>query len=286
MEILNLPNHFKTNALSQNDALYIHYFESEMHAQKTKITLNNNLFSFLVEGTKEIYYNDEYQTIGNTNFLLAKSGNCLMTEQLSDNKQYKSILFFFDDTFLENFKLKHKLLFANSNSKKETPFLSLVYDNYIIDYIKSLQYFLVTSEKPSQTILQIKLEEILFYLIERNGTIILDFLNSEKKTKKDFKFKKIIENNIFSKLGLEELAFLCNMSLSTFKREFQKTYGTPPSRWFQNKRLEQSAALLKLKQERPSDIYHTIGYESLSSFTQSFKQKFGITPKQYQLQHN
>lgn len=277
-----LPNDLNDGSVEN---LYVHYFQSDKNAQKTKIKLNSNLLSFLVEGKKEIFYKNEFQSIDNEHFLLAKSGNCLMTEQLSDNKQYKSILLFFSDDFLEGFKSKHKQIFDKKNTDVSV-FLRLKYDDFIKNYLQSLLFYLNSNQKTSQAILQIKLEEILLYLIERNGSQIVDFLSANQNIKKDHKFIKIVESNIYSKLTLEELAFLCNMSLSTFKREFQKTYGLAPNRWFQNKRLEQSATILKSKTERPSDIYQEVGYQSLSSFTQSFKQKFGVTPKKFQLQQN
>lgn len=56
----------------------------------------------------------------------------------------------------------------------------------------------------------------------------------------------------------------------------------PPIKWFQEKRLEHAAFLLKNKSKRPSDIYIDIGYESQSNFSAAFKTKFGVTPKQYQ----
>ena len=73
------------------------------------------------------------------------------------------------------------------------------------------------------------------------------------------------------------------MSVSTFKREFEKNFKSPPSKWFQEKRLEHAAFLLKNKSKRPSDLFEEIGYESLSNFIQAFKTKFGVTPKRYQL---
>jgi AraC-like DNA-binding protein len=72
------------------------------------------------------------------------------------------------------------------------------------------------------------------------------------------------------------------MSVSTFKREFEKHFRSTPSKWFQEKRLEHAAFLLKNNSKRPSDIFEEIGYETLSNFTQAFKLKFGLTPKQYQ----
>jgi AraC-like DNA-binding protein len=42
------------------------------------------------------------------------------------------------------------------------------------------------------------------------------------------------------------------------------------------------AALLLRGHEKPSDVYYKVGYENHSSFTQSFKQVYGVTPKEFQ----
>ena len=44
------------------------------------------------------------------------------------------------------------------------------------------------------------------------------------------------------------------------------------------------AASLLLQNENPSEVFYKIGYESHSSFSQSFKQIYGISPKQFQQQ--
>ena len=119
------------------------------------------------------------------------------------------------------------------------------------------------------------------YLTDKKGKA---FLNGLLKNHDDkiIRLINVVENNTLNKLTLQELSFLCNMSLSTFKREFSKQYQMPPSKWFQEKRLEHAAFLLKNNSKRPSDIFEEIGYETLSNFTQAFKLKFGLTPKQYQ----
>jgi len=78
---------------------------------------------------------------------------------------------------------------------------------------------------------------------------------------------------------------MCNMSLSTFKRRFARLYGTSPNKWLLQKRMEQAASLLH-QQEKPSQIYHKVGYENHSSFTQSFKQVYGVTPREFQQKVN
>ncbi|WP_431211689.1 helix-turn-helix domain-containing protein [Puia sp. P3] len=45
--------------------------------------------------------------------------------------------------------------------------------------------------------------------------------------------------------------------------------------------MEQAVVLLR-QQARPSEIYFQLGYENHSSFSQSFKQVYGVTPKEFQ----
>ena len=121
----------------------------------------------------------------------------------------------------------------------------------------------------------------MLYLIELKGVDFLYALinNSDNKNQK---FIQTIESNRLNKLTIKELSFLSNMSVSTFKREFEKNFHSSPSKWFQDKRLEHAAFLLKNSSKRSSDIFEDIGYENLSNFIQAFKIKFGVTPKQYQ----
>nr|WP_281064986.1 AraC family transcriptional regulator [Asticcacaulis solisilvae] len=83
-------------------------------------------------------------------------------------------------------------------------------------------------------------------------------------------------------LSQEELAFLCHMSLSTFKRRFQAVYDMSPGQWLHRRRLDYAAHLLKVERRKASDIYFDVGFATLSSFTQSFKSHYGVTPKAYQ----
>jgi AraC-like DNA-binding protein len=73
------------------------------------------------------------------------------------------------------------------------------------------------------------------------------------------------------------------MSLSTFKRRFAQLYGTSPQRWLLARRMEKAATLLRQPGRTVSDLSDELGYENPSSFSQSFKQVYGVTPKQYQV---
>ncbi|MBC7411026.1 MAG: helix-turn-helix transcriptional regulator [Bacteroidia bacterium] len=277
MNIQQLPN----DILQENEQkvqVYDYYINSA--CLKNKVALTKNVFSFLVEGSKELITHDETVTIGNDKFMLIKSGNCLMSETLSPSNNYHSILLFFTDEAILNFATKNKLNILNT--KVHTPYHICKYDDFIENFVASLKHILTQPTSLQEKLLQLKLEEILLYLIYKKGKAFIEnFIVNEDNFA--LKFKDVIENNRLNNLTIQELSFLCNMSSSTFKRNFENHYETSPIRWFQEQRLAHSAYLLGTKNKRPIDIYTQIGFESLSSFTQAFKQKFNTTPKQFQL---
>lgn len=124
---------------------------------------------------------------------------------------------------------------------------------------------------------------MLIYLSERYPEIILRLRHSSFRVDDDLLIKEMVTANMDSAITVEELAFLCHMSLSTFKRRFARIYSTSPNKWLLEKRMQKAAHLLRQGKYKASDIYLELGYESLSGFIQSFKQIHGLTPKQYQL---
>ncbi|GAA4884031.1 AraC family transcriptional regulator [Flaviramulus aquimarinus] len=276
MKTITLPDELNLSSKS----IMIYDYESITEISKQQILLNKNTFSFLQEGTKEVFFDNSTYAIDNSQFLLMKSGHCLMTEKLSnDSEYYRSILFFFSNEdvlkFIRKFKLK------TSNSKTFYSTYSFNYDSFIKRFVNSLLDISKLSKSVQENILNTKFEEIMLYIMDING---IDFLYSlvNNNNNQNQKFIQTIESNRLNKLTIKELSFLSNMSVSTFKREFEKNFHSSPSKWFQEKRLEYSAFLLKNESKRPSDIFEEIGYENLSNFIQAFKIKFGVTPKQYQ----
>ena len=81
---------------------------------------------------------------------------------------------------------------------------------------------------------------------------------------------------------IEDFARLAGRSLSTFKREFAATFGTTPAKWLKNKRLSEAFYLIRQKNKKPQNIYIELGFENLSHFYISFKQKYGCTPAEIQ----
>lgn len=277
MKTINLPDELN---LDSSLSINLYDYESLNEISKQQILLNKNTFSFLQDGTKEVYFDNSSYAIDNSQFLLMKSGHCLMTEKLSnESKYYRSLLFFFSNEEVLKFIRKFEL----ETSTRKTLYSTYLfeYDSFISRFVQSLLDISKLSKSLQEKILKTKFEEIVLYLIELKG---VDFLysiinNSDNQSQK---FIQTVESNRLNKLTIKELSFLSNMSVSTFKREFEKHFHNSPSKWFLDKRLEHSAFLLKNESKRPSDIFEEIGYENLSNFIKAFKLKYDVTPKQYQ----
>ena len=277
MNTITLPDEL---ALNSKLSIEVYDYESTQEISKQQILLNKNTFSFLQEGTKEVFFDNSSYAINNSQFLLMKSGNCLMTEKLSNVEEYyRSVLLFFSNEDVLKFIRKFELNAPDSKNYYST--YSFNYDVFIKRFVESLLDISKLSKKIQSRILETKFEEIMLYLVEFKGVEFLYSLISNSSNEHQ-KFIQTIESNQLNKLTIKELSFISNMSVSKFKREFEKHFRSTPSKWFQEKRLEHAAFLLKNNSKRPSDIFEEIGYETLSNFTQAFKLKFGLTPKQYQ----
>lgn len=277
MDTIKLP---ESLYIEESKTIQVYDYCSSKEMSRQQIILYQNTFSFLIEGSKEVIFDNSDLSIDNSKFLIMRSGHCLMTEKLSEIKNYRSILLFFTDEDLAKFIQKFELNNTEVNEYKSVH--SFEYDKFIKRFVVSLIDISKLSKKAQKKLLAVKFEEIMLYLIELHGTQILQFLasNNDHLTQN---FTRTIESNQLKKLTLKELAFLCNMSVSTFKRKFEKHYSESPIKWFQNKRLEYAHYLLNQKHKKSSEIYLEVGYENLSSFIQAYKTKYNITPKQQQI---
>ena len=257
----------------------IRFYDSSRPCVKTRVTLQTNLFSFLLEGEKTVHRPGEPITIRGGEFLLLAGGNTLMSEKLSVGGRYRSLLFFFDDHVFRDLLVKYPALPEAGNG--DQPFVPFVADDFIHNHLHSLELMLTVNPAIKDELQLLKFEELMLYLAGKYPDRLRSFQLSVLRDADDRQLMAVVEGNISHPVAVEELAFLCNMSLSTFKRRFARIYSAPPNRWLLQKRMELAASLLNSR-EKPSEVYHKVGYENHSSFSQSFKQLYGMTPREFQ----
>lgn len=279
MPIENIPEAYIDNEKTDPD-LFVYDFKMTTDVVRSKVNLSMNMFSFLQVGKKQVHFAGTSVAVNKQQSLLIKKGNCLWTELLDTDDIYYCKLLFFSEQKLLTFLEKHT---DNKKiNKKKTPYFIIENDAYIALYLDTLSTMSSAPNQFTENLLSVKFEELMLYLLSKYGDQFKFFLQSLISTIVS-PFEKVIETNVHSNLKLEEIAFLCNMSLSTFKRHFKTIYKESPGKWLQNKRLQKAKKILKEGNLKPSDIYFDFGYNNLSNFSIAFKTKFGVSPKDMSL---
>jgi AraC-like DNA-binding protein len=282
MNVYNLPEDLLRHDSDPGKELAIFNYEVSNTVMKNKINLHKSVISFLVEGQKDVRFADESISIDTTQSLLISSGNFLMTEHIGSN-YFKCLLFFFSHKNISDFFIKHPesaLSVKRNEPAIKNSYFKIEKDAYIDRFVASLAQSFELREPVGQHILSLKFEEIILYLSDKYGQRFLFYLNSLLSNRRELSFKSIVENNVCSNLSIEEIAFLCNMSLSTFKRKFIDIYHVPPGKWFQKERLHKAREMMAVNKLKASEIYMDFGYNNLSNFSAAFKNEFGFSPKQ------
>jgi len=274
MPIENIPEIYFQNKKTTQD-IFVYDFKMSSDVVKSKVNLSMNMFSFLQVGKKQVHFAGTSVAVNKRNRCCLKKGNWLWTELLDTEAVYYCKLFFFSEKKLTDFLSKY----TNDVKpyKEDVPYFVIENDDYIAVFINSLSSNTFTNHSYSDALLVLKFEEIMLYLLNKYGPTFEDYLHS-LISKEISPFKNVVESNVNSNLKLEEIAFLCNMSLSTFKRYFISEYKEPPGKWLQDRRLQKAKELLQGGDLKASDIYLDIGYNNLSNFSVAFKKKFGISP--------
>ena len=93
--------------------------------------------------------------------------------------------------------------------------------------------------------------------------------------------KRRIDEDICDDSSVEELAGLCSMSGTHFRRCFRDAFGVSPSEYRQNVRLARAKELLFTRLYRISEVAEMCGYNDANYFARIFKSKTGKTPAEY-----
>ena len=94
-------------------------------------------------------------------------------------------------------------------------------------------------------------------------------------------FEKKIDEYLVSNYSVSEMADLCNMSLTSFKKRFAQYYELPPHRWQVKQRLKLTAEALMTEDLWVKEASCRYNFQNESHFIKLFKREYGLTPKQF-----
>ncbi|HTE28031.1 AraC family transcriptional regulator [Flavitalea sp.] len=251
--------------------VYSHYLEKRQEGEQ--FTSEHGL-SYIFSGELIVIDSGEKRTFKAGEILFYRKNFLAKFIKVPDESgSFRCITVIFDQLSLEAFAKQYGKRVVNPPKsdravtlQNSTPLL--------VHYFQSLApYF---DDILPTDLVNLKRNEALMLLIQISPqlqNILFDFGQPGK-----IDLEAFMQQHFRFNVDLKRFAYLTGRSLASFKRDFEKVFHTTPNRWLQQKRLEEAWYLIKEKQQRPSDVYHEVGFESLSHFSYSFKQFFGINP--------
>lgn len=126
--------------------------------------------------------------------------------------------------------------------------------------------------------------ELISYLIEKNSVICMDKIEYEQRNSRLANFNNIIdyiEKNYPQKLRTPDIAASAHLSEYYFCHLFKKYMGVSFTTYLNNVRIKKAAAFLDNTKLNVTEVAAKVGFDDVNYFSRVFKNKFGVSPKNY-----
>jgi len=94
-----------------------------------------------------------------------------------------------------------------------------------------------------------------------------------------------INANYMNRITVDELADMCHLSTTHFRRLFVSIMGTSPLNFINTTRVDRAATLLQATEDAVLEIAWAVGFSSVSSFNRYFSRIASVSPREYRNRH-
>jgi AraC family transcriptional regulator, exoenzyme S synthesis regulatory protein ExsA len=254
--------------------------------KKTNPMANEACFLYIMDGEYNSISEKEQLRIKTDESVLMKCGNYLSQMYTSKtSKRYEAVaVHFYPDILKKVYENKVPDFLKIQNKDDEQIGMGKINSDLLVNkYIEGILFYFENPSLVNEEILILKLKEIILLLNQTKNAPAIQAILSNLFNPTTYTFREIVNAHAYSTISLSELAQLTNMSLSSFKREFNKIYNTSPASYFKEMKLLKAAERLSVSEVRLSDVAFDCGFNNLSHFSKAFKQKFGVSPSDYNL---
>lgn len=241
---------------------------------KTEVMFDHHMLVWFISGeTKIIQAEAEHIFTTGDIFLIPKNQLATIINYPKDELPHKTVAMHLSPNRLRDFYANLNIKPKNNVSQKIRSF-----NNHPLlqSCLASLVPYFDVQDPFPETIASLKIKEaisILRLLDEETDSILSNFEEPGKIDLGGF-----MEKNFMFNMPLEKFGYLTGRSLTTFKRDFNRTFNITPQKWLTQKRLELAHYQLAEKNRKPVDVYYETGFENLSHFSYAFKKHFGYSP--------
>ena len=244
--------------------------------EKGTFFLEQHLLYVVLGGKVRLGHGQQSWTVGKNEMILLRKCQSIDYEKTSDPTTglFESLLFGISSELLKDFLASQNIGHVTTTEEQHARVCPM--SERLVAYCRSLQPYFARPEQAEPALLRLKMMELLFDVMDCSKNTFRQMLQLRQPVRRDL--RRVVEENITSPVGIDELAYLSGRSRSSFKREFQEIYGEPPARWIREKRLDRAHRMLQDSSLSVSEVAYTLGFENPTHFSRIFKQHYGVPP--------
>jgi len=233
-----------------------------------------HFLGFQLSGETHAFHADGQVVIRENTVVFVPKNQLIRTIKYPSREgNYQFLAITLDTAALQRYAAENKIRISTPYKGKQKLFFKP--DEFLRSFFISLTPYINHTKEATPKLADLKIREAIELLLQSNPdfkNLLFDFSEPHKSDIREF-----MQQNYMFNVPVATLARLTGRSLSGFKRDFARAFGVTPKLWLKERRLEEAYYLIKQKQQKPADFYLDLGFENLSHFYFSFRQKYGIT---------
>lgn len=244
---------------------------------------NEACFIYFLEGRTKINSPHEQKWVEPEESVLLKCGSYFSDlVKYSTAERYEVVVIHLYPEILRKIYSSEIPAFMKPSENKS--FIRKVAPNDVIKkFIESLYFYFDHPEWVSDELLKLKIKELVLLLVQTKNAESIVRLFSDLFTPRNLSVKEVVNSHLFSDLSIDDLAGLCNLSVSTFNRTFQTLFNDTPANYIKIKRLERAKELLTISSLTANEIAFQTCFKDAAHFSRSFKAVYRCSPSTYRL---
>ncbi len=242
---------------------------------------NAPCLAYVVRGQETFYDFDGEETRVNVGeMLMIPRHHHMVSDFTNTDGPLEAWLFFFNDQVIEEF-----LKATPETDTLKAPCMPSLFAGTpcLTSYVASLQDIYIGLDAPFALIKAKLLELLLLLDLHDDQKQLRRFLLNTDRRKGRRNIKQLMQSYANQSLTIADYACLSGRSLSSFQRDFKRSFGMTPGAWLRSAKLEKGRDLIENSTLSIAQIAQDSGYADASHFIKDFHRNYGETPKQMRM---
>lgn len=265
----------------------VNIFETHQQAQEVLLKFHQPVFASMIRGKKVMHLQQHpaFEFLPGESLLLPADETMCITfpEAELNNPTHCMAMTLSEEKIQETIRLLNET--APKLDSREWSFTSSSFhftNSSAVQQIIQRLLFLCTEDHPSKDLFaNWMLQELIVRILQTESRA--NYIEEEKPDGNDRLAYAIryIREHLGEALSVERISRQAYMSESTFYRAFKESFGVTPVEFINNERIKQARRLLRDPARKVQEVYHAVGFNSLSYFNRVFKRKYQLSPSAY-----